>query len=170
MFFKLLSLLPFLLLIQIVRLNLVEIKDYYDHSLVIGYGWEDQNKMRQLLFPYYQNLSIDNPRLIYVDVHTDSINTQYYSNTIYAGGHAWPQYWSNVGFKPEIVPQMIIDYPMLMSWVTKKDGEIGLFDKGISQSYKPTFYKPKNFFAVRFVNRELVDITSQVKEELKLND
>ncbi len=170
MFFKLLSLLPFLLLIQIVRLNLVEIKDYYDHSLAIGYGWEDQNKMRQLLFPYYQNLSIDNPRLIYVDVHTDSINTQYYSNTIYAGGHAWPQYWSNVGFKPGIVPQMIIDYPMLMSWVTKKDGEIGLFDKGISQSYKPTFYKPKNFFAVRFVNRKLVDITSQVKEELKLND
>lgn len=170
MFFKILSFLPFLLLIQIIRFNLADIKDYYDYSFAIGYGWEDQNKMRQLLFPYYQNLSTNNPRLIYVDIHTDSINTQFYGNAVYAGSHAWPRYWPNVGFRPGIVPQIITDYPMLKSWITKRDDEIGFFDKGISQSYKPTFYKAENFFAVRLVDRKLVDITSQIKEDLRLND
>lgn len=168
MLLMLISLLPFLLLIQIIRLNILDIKDYYDYSLATGNGWEDQNKMRQLLFPYYQNLSIENPRLIYIDIHTDSINTQYYSNTIYAGGHAWPMYWPNVGTKEGIVPQLVIDYQMLKSWVTKKDEKVGLFDKGISQSYKPTLYKPENFFAVRLINRKLIDITDQVKKDLGL--
>lgn len=30
--------------------------------------------------------------------------------------------------------------------------------------------KDENFFAVRFVNRKLIDITNEIKEELKLND
>lgn len=170
MFFKLLSLLPFLLLIQIIRLNIGEIKDYYDHSLAIGYGWEDQNKMRQLLLPYYQNLSLDNPRIIYADIHTDAINTQYYSNTIYAGWDAWPMWFHSVNFKPGIIPYIVIDYSVLESWVTKRDGATGIFYPGTFLSYKPTFYKPENFFAVRFINRKLIDITPEVKEELKLND
>lgn len=170
MVFIILSLLPFLLLIQIIRLNIGEIKDYYDHSFAIGYGWEDQNKMRQLLLPYYQNLSSDNPRLIYVDVHTDAVNTQYYSNTVYAGWDAWPMYWPNVGFKSGLIPYMAIDYYTLKSWVTKRDGTTGIFYPGTFLSYKPTFYRPENFFAVRLVNRQLIDITDQVKEELGLND
>lgn len=167
-FFKLLSLLPFLLLIQIIRLNIGEIKDYYNYSFAIGYGYEDQIKMRQLLFPYYQNLSLDNPRLIYVDINTDQINTQYYSNTIYAGWNAWPMWWPNIGFKQEIVPNMITNYNTLKSWVREKDGRTGIYYNG--SFYKPTFYKPENFFAIQLVNRQVIDITNQVKEELKLND
>lgn len=169
LFLKILSLTPFLFLLLIIKANIDEIKTYYDDGLAIGYGYEDQNKMRQLLFPYYQNLSVDNPRLIYIDIHTDSINTQYYANTIYAGGHAWPMYWPNVGVKPGIAPQIITDYNMLKAMVTKRDDKIYLYDKG-SQIYKPTFYKPENFFAVRFVNKQLIDITKQVKEELGLNE
>lgn len=164
--FQLLSLLPFLLLIQLLRLNINEIKDYYDYSFAIGYGYEDQIKMRQLLFPYYQNLSLDNPRLIYVDINTDQINTQYYSNTIYAGWNAWPMWWPNIGFKQEIVPNMITNYNTLKSWVREKDGSRGIYYDG--SFYQPTFYKPENFFAIRLVNREVINITNQVKEELKL--
>lgn len=169
-FFKLLSFLPFLLLIQIIRLNIGEIKDYYNHSLVIGYGWEDQNRMRQLLLPYYQNLSLDNPRIIYVDIHSDAINTQYYSNTIYAGWDAWPMYFPSVNYKPGIIPHMVIDYSVLKSWVTKRDGKTGIFYPGTFLSYKPTFYRGENFFAVRFVDRKLKDITKEIKQDLKLND
>lgn len=170
LFFKLLSLLPFLLLIQVIRLNIGEIKDYYDHSLAIGYGWEDQNKMRQLLLPYYRNLSLGSPRIIYADIHTDAINTQYYSNTIYAGWDAWPMYFPGVNFKPGIIPYMAIDYSVLKSWVIKRDGTTGIFYPGTFLSYKPTFYRSENFFAIRFVNRNLIDITQEIKEELKLND
>lgn len=170
MIFKLISFLPFLLLIQIVRLNIAEVEDYYDHSLAIGYGWEDQNKMRQLLLPYYRNLSLGSPRIIYADVHTDAINTQYYSNTIYAGWDAWPMWFPGVNFKQGIIPYMVIDYSVLKSWVTERDGTIGIFYPGSFLSYKPTFYKSENFFAVRFVNRQLIDITKEIKGELKLND
>lgn len=169
-FFKLLSLLPLLLLIQIIRLNISEIKDYYDHSLAIGYGWEDQNKMRQLLLPYYQNLSLGSPRIIYVDIHSDAMNTQYYSNTIYAGWDAWPMWLPGVNFKQGIIPYMAVDYSVLKSWVTEKDGTIGIFYPGTFLSYKPTFYKSENFFALRFVNRQLIDITKEIKKKLKLND
>ena len=170
MFFIMFSLLPFLVLIQIVRLNYGEIKNYYDYSLTIGYGWEEQNKMRQLLLPYYQNLSLDNPRIIYADIHTDAVNTQYYSNTIYAGWDAWPMYWPSVGFKPNIIPYLAIDYSSLKSWVIKRDGKTGIFYPYSFLSYKPTFYKSENFFAVRFIDRKLIDITQEIKEELKLND
>lgn len=169
-FLKLLALLPFLILIQIIRLNLNEIKDYYDYSFAIGYGYEDQTRMRQLLFPYYQNLSLDSPRIIYVDVHTDAINTQYYSNTIYAGWDAWPVWFPSVNFKPGVIPHMVIDYSMLKSWVTKRDGTIGIFYPYSFRNYNPTFYKSENFYAVRFVNRQLIDITQEIKKELKLND
>lgn len=170
MFFKLLSFLPFILLLQIIRLNIADINDYYDRALTIGYGWEDQNKMRQQLFPYYQNLSSASPRIIYADIHTDWINTQYYSNTIYAGWDAWPMWFPGVNFKPGIIPYMVIDYSVLKSWVTTRDGTTGIFYPGTFLSYKPTFYKSENFFAVRFVNNKLIDITPEIKEELKLND
>ena len=170
MFFIVLSFLPYLFLIQIVRLNISEIENYYYYSFASGYGWEEQNKMRQLLLPYYQNLSLDNPRIIYADIHTDAVNTQYYSNTIYAGWDAWPMYWPNVGFKPNIIPYLAIDYSTLKSWVTKRDGKAGIFYPYSFLSYRPTFYKSENFFAVRFVDRKLIDITDQVKEELKLSD
>jgi len=170
MFFKLLSLLPFLLIIQIIRLNITDIDDYYKHSLAIGYGWEDQNKMRQLLLPYYQNLSLGSPKIIYADIHTDAINTQYYSNTIYAGWDAWPMWFPSVNFKPGIIPYMAIDYSVLKSWIIRRDGATGIFYPGTFLSYQPTFYKSENFFAVRFINGKLIDITPEIKEELKLND
>lgn len=167
---KRIFLLPFLLLIVIIRLNIVEVEDYYDHSLTIGYGWEDQNRMRQLLLPYYQNLSLGSPRIIYADIHSDAINTQYYSNTIYAGWDAWPMWFPSVNFKPGIIPYMATDYAVLKSWVTIKDGTTGIFYPGTFLSYTPTFYTSENFFAVRFVNRKLIDVTEEIKEELKLND
>lgn len=163
-------LLPFLVLLVIIRLNIAEVKDYYDRALNIGYGWEDQNEMRQLLLPYYQNLSADNPRIIYVDIHSDAINTQYYSNTIYAGWDAWPAWFPSVNFKPGIIPYMAADYSVLKSWVREDRGKTGIFYPGTFLSYKPTFYTSENFFAVRFINRQLIDVTEEIKQELKLND
>lgn len=167
---KRIFLLPFLVLIVIIWLNIGEIKDYYDRALNIGYGWEDQNRMRQLLLPYYQGLTVDNPRIIYVDIHSDAVNTQYYSNTIYAGWDAWPAWFPSVDFKPGIIPYMVADYSALKSWVREDMGKTGIFYPGTFLSYKPTFYTSENFFAVRFVNRQLLDVTDEIKEELKLND
>lgn len=170
MFFKLLSLLPFLLLIQIIRLNTGEIKDYYSRALTIGSGWEEQNKMRHKLAPYYENLSLANPRIIYVDIHSDAINTQYYSNTLYAGWDAWPMWLPSVNFQAGIIPYMAIDYSVLRGWVKERDGKRGIFYPGGFLSYGPTFYKPENFFAVRFIDKKPIDITDEIKRDLRLND
>lgn len=164
---KLLSFLPFLLLIPIISLSVKEINSWYDYSFTIGFGEEDKIYMRSQLKPYFQNLNLDNPRLIYIDIYTDKENTQYYGNTIVAGFNVWPIWLPNVNFKGELIPYLTTDFKLLKSSVNQVNGQKGILY--YQTLYKRSvFYKPENFYAIFLKSKKVIDITDQVKTELGL--
>ena len=164
---KLLSFLPFLLLIPVIFLSIKEINKWYDYSFAIGFGEEDKIYMRSQLKPYFQNLNPDNPRLIYIDIYTDQENTQYYGNTVVAGFNVWPIWLPNVNFKGELVPYLTTDFNLLKSSLTQVDDQKGI--AYYQTLYKRSvFYKPENFYAVLLKSKKVIDITDQVKTQLGL--
>lgn len=162
---NLLSFLPFLLLVPIIFLSIKEINNWYTYQFAIGFGEEDKIYMRSQLEPYFQNLSLDNPRLIYIDIYTDRINTQYYGNTIVAGFNVWPIWLPNVNFQGELVPYLTTDFNTLKSSVTEVAGQKGILYYQ-TLYHKSVFYKPENFYAVLLISKKAIDITDQVKNVL----
>ncbi|MBI2085906.1 hypothetical protein HYT74_01035 [Candidatus Daviesbacteria bacterium] len=164
---KLLSFLPFLLLIPVIFLSIKEINKWYDYSFAIGFGEEDKIYMRSQLNPYFQNLNLDNPRLIYIDIYSDQENTQYYGNTIVAGFNVWPIWLPNINFRGELVPYLTTDFKVLSSSVTRVGDQKGI--QYFQTLYKRSvFYKPENFYAILLKSKKVIDITDQVKLELGL--
>ena len=164
---KLFSILPFLLLIPIITMSTQEINNWYNYSFAIGFAEQDKIYMREQLKPYFQNLSLENPRLIYIDVYTDKINTQYYGNTIVAGFNVWPQWLPNINFKGELIPYLTVDFNLLKSSVTQVNGKKGILY--YQSLYKRSvFYTPENFYAILLKDKKVIDITDQVKTELGL--
>lgn len=148
-----------------------EIKDYFSYKLLSGFAFEDRKYMRQQLLPYYQNLSADNPRLIYIDMYFDHKNKDFYEETLYSAWNAWPLGLPTVDYREEFVPVIIKDYDLLKSAVIEKEEGKGiLFESALAISWinKKTFYEPKNFYALRIIDRKVIDITDQVKQELGL--
>ncbi len=164
---KLFSFLPILLLIPIISLSTQEIHNWYNYSFAIGFGEQDKIYMRDQMKPYFQNLNLDNPRLIYIDTYTDKENTQYYGNTITAGSNAWPQWLPNINFKRELMPYLTVDFNLLKSSVTQVKGQKGiLYFQSLYN--RRVFYKPENFYAIQLMDKKVIDITDQVKKELGL--
>lgn len=164
---RLLSFMPLLLLIPMIFLSIREINEWYNYSLSIGFGEPDKNYMRTQLQPYFQNLNLDNPRLIYIDTYTDKENAQYYGNTVVAGFNVWPLWLPNIDFKGELVPYLATDFNVLKSSVTKVNGQKGiLYYQTLYR--RSVFYQPKNFYAVLLKSKKVIDITNQVKTELGL--
>lgn len=164
---KLFLILPFLLLVPILTMSVREINDWYDYSFSIGFGERDKVYMRDQLKPYFQNLSLDNPKLIYIDIYTDQKNTHYYGNTVTSGFNAWPQWLPNINFKADLIPYHTVDLKLLKSSVTEVNGQKGILY--YQTLYKRTiFYKPENFYAVLLKDRKVIDITDQIKTELGL--
>ncbi len=164
---KLLSFLPFLLLIPVISLSIKEINNWYDYSFATGFREEDKIYMRAQLKPYFQNLNLDNPRLIYIDIYTDKENTQYYGNTIVAGFNVWPIWLPNVNFKGELIPYLTTDFNLLKSSVAQVNNQKGILY--YQTLYKRSvFYKPENFYAILLKSKKVIDITDQVKTEFGL--
>lgn len=164
---KLFSFLPMLLLIPIIFSSIQEINDWYNYSFAIGFGEEDKIYMRVQLKPYFQNLNLDNPKLIYIDTYTDKENTQYYGNTITAGFNVWPEWLPNINFKGELIPYLTMDFNLLKSSVTQVNDQKGILY--YQTLYKRSvFYKPENFYAILLKDKKVIDITDQVKTELGL--
>lgn len=162
---KLFSFLPIVLLIPIIFSSIQEINDWYNYSFTIGFGEQDKNYMRVQLKPYFQNLSLDNPKLIYIDTYTDKENTQYYGNTVTAGFNVWPLWLPNINFKGELIPYLAMDFNILKSSVTRVNGQMGILY--YQTLYKRSvFYKPEKFYAILLKNKKVIDITDQVKVEL----
>lgn len=162
---RLLSFLPFLLLIPVIFLSIKEINNWYDYQFAIGFAEVDKIYMRSQLEPYFQNLSLDNPRLIYIDIYTDQINTQYYGNTIVAGFNVWPLWLPNVNFQGELVPYLTTDFNTLKSSVREVAGQKGILYYQ-TLYHKSVFYKPENFYAVLLISKKAIDITDQIKNVL----
>lgn len=163
LFSKILSFIPILLLIPVLYISVKETEDFFNNALKIGYGSYDKTYMRAQFWPYLTNLSVDNPRLFYIDHYTDVNNTYYYGNTVISGFDVWTLWLPNVNFNKELAPQFIADLDKLKSSVVEKDNKKGIFYKGV-------FYKPENFYAVLLKDRKVYDITSKVKKELNLNN
>lgn len=162
LFSKILSFIPILLLIPILYISVRETEDFFNSALKIGFGRYDKIYMRGQFWPYLKNLTVDNPRLIYIDHHSDQGNTFYYGNTIIAGFDVWILWFPNVNFKKELVPQFIADLDKLKSSVVIKDGEKGI----LYGESRQVFYSPENFYAVLLKDRKVIDITDRLKKEL----
>ncbi len=164
-FFKRIAYFSFLLILVYFVISVQEIKQLFDSPYLFVGNFEDQNYMRGQLLPYYQNLSIENPRLIYIDKDTDLNNKNYYEKNIIAGyrgdGNAgWAGWWPQINFRRELVPPIITDFNKLKSLMVTRDGIKGFI-------FEDIFYNSNNFFALRLIDKKVLDITDQVKKDLK---
>lgn len=159
--YKLGFVIPVVMMILLIYFSVAEINNYFKSDLASGYANKDKILMRKQILPYLNNLSEDNPRLFYLDIHTDSTNTHYYGNAITSGFDSWTLWLPNINFNRKISPNMISDVKTLKSSVMDVNGEKVIIYNGVT-------YKLDNFYALQFIGKKTIDITDKIKRELEL--
>jgi len=159
-FIKLISFIPLILLTFFLKDNTLGIWDFFNFQLYNGFGFKDQQYMRNQLNSYLTDLSSNESSLFYFDLAKDNRNSYYYDNTIRGGFRDW-MYWNKkINFKKQLAPALIWNQtdklPLL---IVKKGGRIGL-------TYYGKFYDIENFYAFRLNYKIVIDIKSEVLKNL----
>lgn len=156
---KLAAYFPFLLIPIFLIISSGEINKFFNDRFAYGFDFQDMDLMRRQLLPYLSD--IKKSRLIYIDIYSDKKNSYYYGQIYHEGPLFWlTQY--NKHINSSIIPYSIFNYEYLKSYVATRDGITGILYQG------GNFYKPEDFRAVGVMDKKVIDITDQVKKELKL--
>lgn len=168
-------------IIPIVLMNKQVSKAFFDYELYdAGMDGAEQTRMKNEFWSFVPHMSNDERSLFYFDETQDKDNGYFDESTIIAGLDDWALFdhgktviksrpkpgilRTNVQC-PEISHQSCIQ--LMKSRLTEIDGEKGiLYADKIRYPDKPRFYKLKNFYAFRFINKHLVDIREEVLKEL----
>lgn len=161
-FFKLVSFLPFILLIIFLKINSDRIKDFFDYQLQYGFGAADQQYMRNQLNSFLTNLSTSEPSLFYFDSEEDNLNSYYYDNTIRGGFPSWMLGNKKINFRKDLAPNYLWNQKQaLLSALTTK-GNIRGFQ------YEGKFYDIENFYAFTLREKKIINIKEKLLQELKI--
>lgn len=164
---KPISLTIFLFLIPLLSIYNQSISNYFANELdTAGTRASEHIRMKGKLLSYIQNLSETDPSVFFFDESRDAFNSYFNETTVLAGFNFWIMFRGDhiLPIKP---PRLIRSYFLcggngkycpekLKEAVVEKDGIHGLQFDGI-------FYKPENFYAFRFINKDLIDITGEIK-------
>ena len=159
-YLKIISIIPFILLLIFIRVNVGEIKDFFNYQLYNGFGAQDKQFMRSQLNSYLTNLSSDKPSLLYFDFTQDNLNGYYYDNTLLGGFGTWILWHKNINFKKELTPTVFWNNPELLKASIKvEDGEkLIIYDKKV--------YDINNFYAFKLKDKKVIDIKSEILNQL----
>lgn len=170
---KVLSYLTFLVLILIILFNATVIKDYFNYELsYAGTDAAGHIRMKNKLWSYLGGISKTEASIFYFDESADHDNGYFDETTIMAGFNSWMRVKGYDIISDKVMLGLLRSNLMcigersmclskVQELVTQRDGEKGIF-------YGGTFYKLKNFYAFRFVNRDIVDIKPEVVEAIGL--
>lgn len=152
-----------LLLIPLIMFNANIIGEYFKYELEFaGTDATEHTRMKSKLWSFLDNFSDTKPSIFYFDESADHDNGYFDETTILAGFNFWMRFRErdivNANLTPALLrSNLICPEPRSMcldkvkSLVTTKNGEKGLEYGGI-------FYSVDNFYAFRFINKDLVDI------------
>ncbi|MCL4415490.1 MAG: hypothetical protein M1365_02130 [Actinobacteria bacterium] len=167
------SYLALLLLIPLIMFNANIIGEYFKYEL--GYTGTDaaeHARMKNKLWSFLNNFSNTEPSIFYFDESADHDNGYFDETTVLAGFNFWMRFRGSDIVNSTVTPallrsNLICPEPISMclskvkSLVSTQNGEKGLL-------YGTVFYKVDNFYAFRFVNKDIVDIKPEVMKAIGL--
>lgn len=157
----------FLFLIPLVLFNSKIISSHMKYELeVAGTDAAGHIRMKEKLWSYLGNLSETEPSIFYFDESADFDNGYFDETTIMAGFNYWMNFKGNHIVNPPLAhvllrSNLICPEPRSMclstvkSLVVTRDGKKGIL-------YGDIFYKSENFYAFRFISKDIVDIKPEV--------
>lgn len=162
-----------LLLIPLILFNVKVIGDYFHYELsYAGNNVEGHIRMKSKLWSYLNNFSNEEPSIFYFDESADHDNGYFNETTVLAGFNFWMRFRGSEIVDNRLTPallrsNLICPEPRSMclnkvkSLVTTKNSEKGIL-------YGNVFYRPENFYAFRFVNKDLVDVKPEIVKAIGL--
>lgn len=157
----------FLILIPLIMFNTAVIGDYFKYELeYAGTDAAGHIRMKNKLWSYLTNFSNTEPSLFYFDESQDHDNGYFDETTIMAGFSYWMRFRGrdivDVKLTPALLRSNLICSEVrstclskVKELVTVRNEEKGIF-------YGNVFYKKENFYAFRFINKDLVNIREEV--------
>lgn len=170
----------FLLLIPLLIINYKVANDFFSYELTYaGMVAVDQTKMKDNFRTLTPNINTKESSLFYFDETTDKANGYFDESTVLAGFEFWTKFTKTGELRDFPYPGMLrtnVQCPkhthqncldIMREGLATVDGEKGIWYKDIIRGQtEPRFYKLNNFYAIRFINRTLVDIRGEVLKEL----
>lgn len=172
----------FLFLVPLIIINYRIANDFFIYELSFaGMRGEEQAKMKNIFYNFTPNIDQKEPSLFYFDETEDKENGYFDESTILAGFEFWTNF--NGSGELEFIPKpgMLRTNIHQCAEVTHKsclallkedffikDGIKGFMYNDVMRENRPNFYKLSNFYAFRFINKNLIDIKKEVLEELNI--
>lgn len=161
-YLKIISIIPFILIIIFIRVNVKGIQDFFNYQLYNGFGAQDKQFMRSQLNSYLTNLSTKNPSLFYFDFTEDNLNGYYYDNTLLGGFPTWMLWNEKINFNSKLAPVAFWNQlQILPSLVTVREGKKGLL-------YNGKFYEMENFYAFKLKDKKVINIKDEILAQLEI--
>lgn len=171
----------FLILIPLILINYnVASKFFSDELNFAGLRGDDQTRMKNTFRILIPNINKQEKSLFYFDETADHDNGYFDESTILAGFEYWTRingdgtlnYFPDPGMMRTNVQCSGHTHAscieMLKMGLTSVNGEPGILYKDIIRGQtEPSFYKLNNFYALRFINKQLVDIRKEVLGEIQ---
>lgn len=172
----------FLILIPLIFVNYQTANDFFSYELkYAGMRADDQTRMKDASHKLVPNISRQDQSLFYFDETADKDNGYFDESTIMAGFEFWTRVNADGTLNNFPEPGMMrtnVQCPehthasclkILEEGLVVKDGVRGfLYKDTIRGQEEPRFYKLSNFYALRFINKDIVDIKKEVLDELNV--
>lgn len=182
---KYLAWLSILIVVQIILINADITKKFFDYELnYAGMRGSDQTRIKNKFWSIAPNISNNEISLFYFDESQDIENGYFDETAIMAGFEDWIQFdhgrlivvnrpfpgmlRTNIQC-PEHTQQSCFE--ILKKGLIRQNGEWGILYKDpIRQPLGNRFFKLNNFYAMRFINRDLVDIRKEILDQLGITE
>ncbi len=170
----------FLILAPLIFVNFQVANKFFDYELTFaGLIGSDQIRMKNKFRYLAKDLSQEDKSLFYFDETADKDNGYFDEGTTMAGFEFWTRINSDGTLNTFPEPGMLrtnvqcIEHThqsclkMLHKGLAEENGEKGIWYKDVIRAKQGLrFYKLTNFYAFRFINKDIVDIRKEVLEEL----
>lgn len=182
-FMKNFAWLTFLLLIPVFIINYNISQDFFSYELTtVGMRGVEQTRMKDKFWLLVPKMSNNEQSLFYFDETADKTNGYFDESTILAGFEDWTQFdkgrlvvvnrpdpgmiRTNVQC-PEHTHQNCIN--MMREGLDTVNGERGIWYKDLIRGQtEQRFYKLSNLYALRFINKDIVDIKKEILADLNV--
>lgn len=172
----------FLMLIPFFLINYRIANDFFNDELShAGMRGVDQTIMKNSFKDLTPNISKQERSLFYFDETADKDNGYFDESTVLAGFEFWTKFNKDGELDDFPYPGMLrtnVQCPkhthqdcidIMREGLAIINGEKGIWYKDVIRGQtEPRFYKLSNFYALRFINKNLVDIRKEVIEELNI--
>lgn len=162
-----------LVLIPIILFNASVIKKYFNYELsYAGTDVAGHIRMKSKLWSYLGDISKTDPSIFYFDESADHDNGYFDETTVMAGFNSWMRFRGSDIVPDNLTPGLLRSNLMCpgerIMCLDKVKGFISTQNREKGILYGTVFYKKENFYAFRFINKDIVDIRSGIVKTIGL--